>query len=162
MRFAPALRLITEFALAVGVGFRRTGPLRRLQFVDQARSLACRDDEPGACFLIRLHRFGAVEPRIGARIDRLRTLRHGRQDLFQMTRDLFAGGPVAIAQLARYVFPRLRQKRQNRLVALLAPVFRVVAPARAHLMTEQRVHRGVGVQRDRLQIHMRRFPYAPP
>src|SRR5277367_6991156 len=45
MRFAPALRLISKLALAVGIGFWRARPLRRLQFLDQARGLPRRNDE---------------------------------------------------------------------------------------------------------------------
>src|ERR1700681_1203100 len=77
-----------------------------------------------------------------------------------MTGDLFASGPVAIAQLSRHVFPWFSQKGQNRLVAFLSPVFRVLAYALANLIAEQCLHRGVGIQSDGLQIHMSGLPYA--
>ena len=118
VRMAPPLRLIPEFALTVGIGLRRTGPLRRFQFVDQPRGLARRDDESGSRLLIRLYGFVAIESGIGTRINRLRAFRNGGEYAFQMTSDLFAGGPVPIAQFARYVLPYLGQKGQNRQTAL--------------------------------------------
>src|SRR5215471_9700263 len=45
------------------------------------------------------------------------------------------------------------------LVALLPSVLRVVALASTHLLTVQRVHRGVGVDSDDLQLHMGRCPH---
>src|SRR5215469_11364340 len=79
-----------------------------------------------------------------------------------MTRDLGASGSVSIAQLTGDVLPGFGQKRQNRLVALLAFVLRVIPFAPAHLMTEQRIDRGVGVQRNGLQIHMSGLPDPLP
>jgi len=76
----------------------------------------------------------------------------------QMITDLFARGTVTIAQFAPDVFPRLGDKRQHRLVALLALVLRVVALASAHLLAIQRVHGGVGVDGDDLQLHIGRRP----
>jgi hypothetical protein len=80
----------------------------------------------------------------------------------QVACDLFAGGPIPIAQLAPHVFPRLGQERQDRLIAFLSPVFRVVTLAPAHLVAEQGVHRGIGVQGDGFQFHMRGLPHALP
>src|SRR6516164_3220903 len=88
----PALRLISELALAVGIGFRRTRPLGGFQFIDQTRGLARRDNELYACLLISLDRFGAVEAGIGSRVHLLHALRQGRKHAFQMTRDLGAVG----------------------------------------------------------------------
>ncbi len=45
IRFAPALRLIRELALAAGVGLRGPFPLRRFQLIQEARCLTCRNNE---------------------------------------------------------------------------------------------------------------------
>ena len=68
-----------------------------------------------------------------ARLDRPDTFRQGSESVAQMPGDLFARGPVAVAQLSGDVLPRLGQERQDRLIALLSLVLRVVALARAHL-----------------------------
>src|SRR5438876_1586884 len=82
-----------------------------------------------------------------------------------MIADLFAGGPVAVAQLTPYVFSRLGDKRQHRLIALLAFILRVVALAPTHLLSVKRVHGGVGVDGDHFQLHVGRlpdpFPHGP-
>src|SRR3954468_24856520 len=44
-RFAPAVGLIAEFALAVSVSLRGAFPVRRFQLIDQPRCLARRNDE---------------------------------------------------------------------------------------------------------------------
>ncbi len=75
---------------------------------------------------------------------------------------LFAVGPVAVAQPAGYVFARLGQKRQNRLITLLAFVLGVVALAASHLLAIQRVHGRVRVQRGHRQAHIRRRPNPFP
>src|ERR1039458_6292017 len=79
--------------------------------------------------------------------------------------NLLAAGPVAAAQRASRVFSRLGDKAQDRLVTLLALVLWVVTLAPAHLVAEQRMHRGVGVYRDLVQLHVRRspdpFPHTP-
>ncbi len=120
--------------------------------------MRARDHEPGIERFIRFHRFPAVEPRIGPAIDLLHARRQRRPDIPQMIADLFAGRPVAVAQLAPDVFPRLGEKRQHRLIALLAFVLRVVAFAPAHLLPVQRVHGGVGVEGDDFQFHVGRLP----
>src|SRR5580704_4222576 len=82
-----------------------------------------------------------------------------------MIGDLLAAGTVARAQRARRVFARLGDKAQDRLVTLLTLVLRVVTLAAAHLIAEKRMHRGVGVHRDFVQLHVGRspdpFPQAP-
>jgi hypothetical protein len=110
----PAFRLISELALAVGIGFGRTRPLGGFQFIDQTRGLARRDNELHACLFVGLDRFGAVKTGIGSRLHRLHTLRQGRKHVFQMTRDLGARWPIPIPQLSSNVFPGFGQKRQNR------------------------------------------------
>src|SRR5258707_12595796 len=73
-----------------------------------------------------------------------------------MTGDLFAGRAIAIAQFTAHVLPRLRQKRQDRLMALFASVLGVVTLASSHLMAETRMHRGVGIQSHFAQFHYER------
>jgi hypothetical protein len=101
-----------------------------------------------------------VEAGIGSGINgrdaRWQTCEHA----FQMPCDLGAGGPIAIAQLARDVLPGLGQKRQDWLEALLSPVFRVVALAPGHLFTEHGVHGGVRIHGDHLQLNVSRLPHA--
>src|SRR6202521_5963335 len=63
---------------------------------------------------------------------------------------LRTGGPIPVAQLAADIFPCLGQKRQDRLVAFLAFILRVVTLAPAPLVAEQGVHGGVG------------YPASPP
>src|ERR1035437_8286648 len=75
-----------------------------------------------------------------------------------MIADLLAAGTVAVAQLAPHVFSRLGDKRQHRLIALLAFVLRVVALASAHLLSVKGVHGSVGVDGDDCQYHIGRGP----
>src|SRR6266852_6114249 len=75
-----------------------------------------------------------------------------------MPRNLSAAGPISVVKFARDVFSGLGQKRQNRLITLLPSVLWVVALARSHLVAEQRVHRGAGVQRDLRESNVRRLP----
>ena len=75
-----------------------------------------------------------------------------------MIAHLLAAGPIAVAQSAPDVFPRLGDKRQHRLVAPLAFVLRVIALASAHLLAVKRVHGGVSVQGNDLQLHIGRRP----
>src|SRR6266481_1767297 len=77
-----------------------------------------------------------------------------------MAGDLLARWPVATAQLAGHILPRLGQKSQYGLVAFLALVLRVVALAPTHLLAVEGVHRRIGVQGRRLQLHVGCFPYA--
>src|SRR6516225_3348563 len=58
--------------------------------------------------------------------------------------------------------PRFGEKGQDRLVTLLPFVLRVVSFPRSPRVPKQRVHRGVGIQGDRLQPHVRRFPHPLP
>src|SRR4029434_7207881 len=95
----PALRLITKFALTIGIGTRAPLPLRRLQLIHQTGGLLGRDDELHAPLLIGLHRIPAVEARIGAGIDRLYLRRQGRAYASQVPGDLRACGPIPVAQL---------------------------------------------------------------
>src|ERR1035437_4499957 len=126
IRFAPAIRLIPEFALPIGVGPWRPLPICRLHLLHQSRRLAGHDNEPAFHTLVRFHRVPAVETRIGARQQRLHHLRHGGKHHLQMCRDLFARRRVAVAQFPRHVFLGLGQKCQNRLKAFLAFVLRVI------------------------------------
>src|SRR5690349_2870974 len=71
----PALRLIAELALAVGIGFGRTRPFGGFEFIDQTRGLPRRDNELYACLLISLDRFRTVETGIGSRVHLLHALR---------------------------------------------------------------------------------------
>ena len=71
-----------------------------------------------------------------------------------MARDLFPIGPIAIAQFSSNVLVRFRYKSENGLIAFLAFVFRVIPLARPHLPAIERVHRGIGVQRDRRQPYV--------
>ena len=79
-----------------------------------------------------------------------------------MARDLLPRGSISMAQFAANVFPGFRQEGQNRLITLLAFVFGIVGFAPTHLLAVESVHRGVGVQRDRVQLHIRRFPHSVP
>jgi hypothetical protein len=160
VRFAPAVGLIAELALPVSVGLWGAFPVRRFQLVHQARRFARRNDELHIRLFVCLHRLGTVEAGIGTGVNRLHAGRQACEHAFQMPCDLRTGGPIAIAQLTRDVFPCLGEKRQDRLEALLSPVFRVVAFASSHLVAEHGVHGGVGIDRDHLQLNVSRFPYA--
>src|SRR5947208_11231997 len=101
--------------------------------------------QSGIDLFISFDRFPAVESRIGPAIDLLHARGQRCAHTPQMIADLFAGGPVAVAQLTPEVFSRLGDKRQHRLIAFLAFVLWVVALASAHLLSVERVHGGVGV-----------------
>ena len=131
---APPLRLIEELALAVGIGQRRTLPLRRLQLVYKSRGLARHHDESPLQLLVGFNRLPAVEARIGPCVHDLHCSRQTLGNAFQMFGDLLAAGPVAAAQRARRVLPRLGDKAQDGLIAPLSLVLRVVALAPAHGM----------------------------
>jgi len=66
------------------------------------------------------------------------------------------------AQRPRRVLPRLGDKAQDWLVALLALALRVIALASSHLITEERVDRGVGIDGDRIQPHVGCRPHPLP
>ncbi len=155
----PALRLIAKLALTLGVGAGGPLPIGRFQLIHQAGRLARRDDELRAPLLIGLHRLPTVEAGIGSGVDRLYLRRQGGKHALQMPGNLCTRGPIPIAQLAAYILPRLGQKSQNRLVAFLPFVLRVVALTPAHLVAEQRMHRRVGVQRHHRQTDMGRLPH---
>ncbi len=129
-----------------------------MQFLHQPGRLACTDHKLGVEFLIGLDGVLAVETRIGSAVDLLHARRQRRMHIPQMVADLLAAGPVAVAQFAPDVFSRLGDKRQHRLVALLAFVLGVVALASAHLLSVERMHGGVGVDGDDLQLHVGGFP----
>jgi hypothetical protein len=67
-----------------------------------------------------------------------------------------------LAQFTADVFPRLGQKRQDRLIAVLAFVLWVVTLAPSHLVAEQRMHRRIGVQRYHCQLNVSRLPHSFP
>jgi hypothetical protein len=119
VRFAPAVRLVAELALALGVGL--WGPLlvRRFQLIDPARRLARRNDELHTRLFVCLHRLGTVEAGIGMGINGLDARWQTCEHAFQMPRDLGAGRPLVIAQLARDVLPGLGRRRQDWLESLL-------------------------------------------
>jgi Na+/H+-dicarboxylate symporter len=77
----------------------------------------------------------------------------------QMARDLLPIGSIAITQFPPNVLARFGQKGEYGLKAFLSFVFRVIALACAHLLAIHGVHRGVGVQRDRLQPYVGCFPH---
>jgi hypothetical protein len=60
----------------------------------------------------------------------------------------------------RLIFAGFRQEGQHGLETFLAFVLRVVGLASAHLFAVERVHRGVSVQSDRVQLHIGGFPRA--
>jgi hypothetical protein len=128
------------------------------QFLDQPGRLAGRDHKSGIEFFIRFDGFPAVKPGINSPINLFHARREGGAHTPQMIANLFASGTIAVAQFAPNVFSRLSNKRQYRLVALLAFVLRVVALASAHLLSVERVHGSVGVDGDDLQFHVGSLP----
>ena len=154
----PPVRLIAKFTLPSRIRLGRRLPLGLTQWLDQPRRLARRNHELGIEFFVGLHRLPAVESCIGPAENLLHARWQGRTHFPYMIADLLAGGPIAVAQFAPEVFPRFGDKRQHRLVAPLAFVLGVVALASAHLLAVKRVHGGVGVQGDDLQLHIGRRP----
>ena len=75
-----------------------------------------------------------------------------------MSSYLLARRAVSVAQFPSSVLARLRNEGQDRLIALLPLVLRVVALARSHLVSVQRVHRRIRIQRYRLQSDVRCCP----
>ena len=65
-------------------------------------------------------------------------------------------------QVSTDVLPRFRNKCQDRLIAELAFVLRVIALARAHLFAVHRLHGRVRIQGHGLQFHIRSFPHPLP
>src|SRR5262249_61227100 len=149
IRLAPSHWLIAELTQSISVGTRRAFPLGSLQLIHQPCGLASRKDEMTALTLVGIHRFPAIETRVGPGVNRLHQLRQRGEHALQMPRNLSAAGSVSVVQFACDVFPGLGQKRQNRLITLLSFVLWVVALACSHLVAEQRVHRAIGVYRDR-------------
>src|SRR5882672_12005554 len=108
---------------------------RLVEFLEQTRRFARTDHESGIDLFISFDGFPAVESRIGPAIDLLHARRQRCAHTPQMIADLFARGPVAVAQLTPDVFSRLGDEREHRLVAFLAFVLWVVALASAHLLS---------------------------
>jgi len=69
------------------------------QLLDQPRRLARRDHELDKEFFVGLHRFSAVESRIGAAENLLHARRRAAHTS-DMIANLFAAGPIAVAQSA--------------------------------------------------------------
>jgi len=113
-------------------------------------------------FLVGLHRLRTIETGIGPGENLLDTFGQGRDYTAEMARDLFPVGPIAIAQFSSNVLVRFRYKSENGLIAFLAFVFRVIPLAGPHLPAIERVHGGIGVQRDRRQPYVgcRPHPFA--
>src|SRR5262249_6622426 len=130
---------------AVGIGARRWLPDSCFQFLYQTSCLACGDDELHATVFVSTYRIPTVESRIGPRKDRLHLSRQRCEHTLQVSCDLRTGRPISVVQLSADVFSRLRQKREDRLIALLTFVLRVVSLATSHLLTKQRVHGRVRV-----------------
>src|SRR6266404_2460348 len=126
----PSFRLVAKLALPVGIRARRSRPPRRLQLLYQSRGLLRRQHEPAPLLLIRLHRLPAVESRVRPGVHPLHRFRQRGEHAVQVMSNLFARRPVSFAQLAAHVLPRLRQKRQDRLIAPLPAVLRLY-PVRA-------------------------------
>jgi len=124
--FAPAFRLVPEFALLVGIGFERWFPVGRLQLLHKSRGLARNHDKFCFGFLVGLDGVPAIEPEIGSRVDVPDATGQGRKYLRQMTGNLLSVGPVAVAQLPRDVLAGLGYEGENRLIAFLSFVLRVV------------------------------------
>ena len=129
---APAIGLIEELALLVGIGLWGRLPGGQLQLLDQPRRLARHHDVLPAFLLVSLDGFAAVETGIGAGVDALDALEQALLDGVQMRGDLLPIRPVAGTQLASCELLRLGDKAQNGLIALLAVVLRVIPLARAH------------------------------
>jgi hypothetical protein len=84
------------------------------------------------------------------------------KNILKVPCDLLSCGPISIAQFPGHKFPGFRQERQDRLIAFLPLVFGVIAFTRSHLFAVQRVHRRVGVDRDRFQRDIACRPYRLP
>ena len=80
----------------------------------------------------------------------------------EMTGNLLAVGPVAVAQLLLDVLAGLGNKGEDRLIAFLPFVPRVVSLARAHLIAIEGVYGRVGVHGDGWQPYVCRFPHPLP
>src|ERR1035438_1529635 len=114
--------------------------------------------EPDAAFFVRFDAALAIESRVRAALDLFHARRQGRAYIPYVLANLLPVRPVAVAQLAPDVFPCLGDKRQHRLITLLALVLRVVPFAPTHLLAIQGVHRRIGIQDHGLQLHIGRRP----
>ena len=103
-------RLVEEFAFRLRVGLRRGLPCGLLQLLDQAPGLARYDDELTTRFLVGLDRFPAIEAGIGPSKNVLHASGQSLEGALEVRDNLFARGPIAMAQPAHLVFARLGEE----------------------------------------------------
>src|SRR6266568_1581246 len=105
---APTFRLVAELTLLVGVGARRGLPAGALQLRQQTRRFARHHDERCLSFLVGVDCLPAIETSIRSGEDVYDARRESGENTLQMTCDLLARRPIAIAQLTPDVFSGFR------------------------------------------------------
>src|SRR5262249_34682612 len=144
----PALGLIPELTLAIGIGtFGDRCQWAAFSSSTQREVLRAETMNCTCRFALGATAFQIVEARIGSRIDCLNGGRQSLEHAFQMPGHLRTCGAIAVSQFAADVLPASPPETSRSAVALL--ILGVVALASAHLVAEQGVHRGVGIQGDR-------------